>query len=231
MANQTPSIRPADEATLPGVIKTAVNKAMQSFDSMLPVEVVAYDRATNRATVRHLVQMVGSDGEAVDRADVASIRVMQPGNGAFNISLPIQPGDKGWLMAADRDISTFQQGLQKGAPNTARMHSFQDGVFMPDAMSNGDAPAGQGDRVVIGANGGGSYMAFDEDTFFWNVGGATLEVTASAVTAVVGGVTLTLSGSGLAITGGAVTHNGTNIGDTHVHGGVVPGGGNTGVPI
>lgn len=207
MANQTPSIRPADEATLPGVIKTAINKAMQSFDSMLPVEVVAYDRATNRATVRHLVQMVGSDGEAVDRADVASIRVMQPGNGAFNISLPIQPGDKGWLMAADRDISTFQQGLQKGAPNTARMHSFQDGVFMPDAMSNGDAPAGQSGRVVIGANDGSSYMAFDANGFEWSAGGNTL----------------TFDGSGLKM-------NGINIGDTHTHGGVTPGSNDTDVP-
>lgn len=207
MANQTPSIRPADESTLAGVIKTAVNKALQSFDGMLPVEVVAYDRATNRATVRHLVQMVGSDGEAVDRADVASIRVMQPGNGAFNISLPIQPGDKGWLMAADRDISTFQQGLQKGAPNTARMHSFQDGVFMPDAMSNGDAPAGQSGRVVIGANDGSSYMAFDANGFEWSAGGNTL----------------TFDGSGLKM-------NGKNIGDDHTHTGVTPGGGISGPP-
>lgn len=207
MVNQTPSIRPADESTLVGVIKTAVNKAMQSMDTMLPVEVVAYDRATNRATVRHLVQMVGSDGEAVDRADVASIRVMQPGNGAFNISLPIQPGDKGWLMAADRDISTFQQGLQKGAPNTARMHSFQDGVFMPDAMGNGNAPAGQEGRVVIGANDGSSYMAFDGDGFEWSAGGNTL----------------TFDGSGLKM-------NGINIGDTHTHSGVVPGSGDTGTP-
>lgn len=214
MVNQTPSIRPADESTLAGVIKTAVNKAMQSFDGMLPVEVVAYDRATNRATVRHLVQMVGSDGEAVDRADVASIRVMQPGNGAFNISLPIQPGDKGWLMAADRDISTFQQGLQKGAPNTARMHSFQDGVFMPDAMSNGNAPLGQEGRVVIGANNGSSFFSFDGSTLYFESGG----------------VSMTISAAGVAITGGTVTHNGVNIGSTHVHTGVTPGGSNTGTP-
>lgn len=30
--------------------------------------------------------------------------------------------------------------------------------------------------------------------------------------------------------GGTVTHNGKNIGDTHVHGGVIPGGGTTGAP-
>ena len=207
MANQEPSINPADESTLAGVIKTGINKAMQSLDKMLPVEVVAYDRATNRATVRHLVQMVGSNGEKVSRADVASIRVVQFGNAAFNISLPIKPGDKGWLMAADRDLSIFQQDLKEDAPNTARMHSFQDGIFQPDAMSNGNAPAGQGDRVVIGANDGSSYMAFDGNGFEWSAGGNTL----------------TFDGSGLKM-------NGKNIGDTHTHGGVTFGVDNTDVP-
>lgn len=204
MVNQTPSIRPADEDSLTGVIKTAINKAVQSMDVMLPVEVVAYDRATNRATVRHLVQMQGSDGEKVSRANVASVRVQQLGNASFNISLPIKPGDKGWLKAADRDISVFQQGLSEDAPNTARMHSFQDGLFMPDAMSNGDAPAGQGDRVVIGANGGGTFMAFDSNGFEFHFGGNVL----------------TMGADGLKM-------NGKNIGDTHTHGGIVIGGANT----
>lgn len=215
MVNQTPSIRPADEGSLAGVLKTAIRKEMQNFDVMLPVEVVSYDRATNRAELKHLVQMQGSDGEKVSRANVASIRVMQPGNGAFNISLPIQPGDKGWLMAADRDISVFQQGLSEDAPNTARMHSFQDGLFMPDAMSNGDAPAGQDGRVVIGTNDGSCYMAFDGSGFYFNVGGTEF----------------TLTAAGFAQTGGAVTHNGTDIGDTHIHDGVTPGGGVTGEPV
>jgi hypothetical protein len=34
----------------------------------------------------------------------------------------------------------------------------------------------------------------------------------------------------VAITGGKVTHDGKNIGATHIHGGVVPGGGLTDVP-
>lgn len=223
MVNQSPSSRPADESSLPGVLNIAIRKAMQHLDVMLPVEVVAYDRATNRATVRHLVKMVGSEGEAVPRANVASVRVQQPGNATFNMSLPIKPGDKGWLIAADRDISTFQEGLKDSAPNTARMHSFQDGLFMPDAMSNGDAPAGQEGRVVIGANGGGAYMSFDEETFYFNVGGSTVEITASNITATFGGNTLTFGGAGLFM-------NGVNIGDTHRHTDVEPGGGNSGPP-
>jgi len=214
MANQPPSIRPADESTLAGVIKTGINKAMQSMDVMMPVEVVSYDRASNRATVKHLIQMEGSDGEKVSRSQIASVRVQQFGNAAFSISMPIKPGDKGWILAADRDLSVFQQGLKENTPNTARMHSFQDGLFMPDAMSNGNAPSGAGDRVVIGANDGGSYFSFDGSGLYFDFGG----------------VNVTINGAGLSITGGDVTHNGVSIGDTHVHTGVIPGGSNTGEP-
>lgn len=213
--NQPPSRQAADDGDLTGVIRNAIRKELMNTDVMMPVEVVAYDRAKNRATVRHLIQMQGSDGEKVDRAQVASVRVQQFGNATFSLSLPIKPGDKGWLMAADRDLSIFQQDIDNpDAPNTARTHSFQDGVFMPDAMANGDAPAGQGDRVVLGLNGGGATLSFDADGFYFNVGGVEWALTAA----------------GFAQTGGTVTHNGKNIGDTHVHGGVVPGGGNTGVP-
>lgn len=215
MVNTSPSIHPAEEATLTGVIKNAMEKRLQSLDHMMPVEVTAYDRATNRATVKHLIQMQGTDGQKVDRAEVASVRVYQPGNSMFSMSLPIKPGDKGWIMAADRDLSVFQQDVDKtDAPNTRRMHSFQDGLFMPDAMKMGNVPAGEGDRVVIGLNDGGAILSFDGGGFYFTIGGVKVAITAA----------------GIDITGGEVTHNGKNIGSTHVHTGVTPGGGNTGQP-
>lgn len=214
--NQQPSRNPADDNNLTGVIRNAIRKEMQNVDGMMPFEVVSYDRATNRATVRPLVQMMGSDGEKKDRAQIASVRVLQPGNAAYSVSLPIKPGDKGWMFAGDRDLSLFQQDLDTpNAPNTRRQHSFQDGLFMPDAMANGDAPAGMGDRVVIGLNGGGATMSLDADGFYFNVGGVEYALTAA----------------GFAQTGGTQTHNGVNVGDTHIHGGVETGGGTTTGPV
>lgn len=231
--NQTPSRRGSDESDLGSVLRGAIRKEMQAQDSMMPVEVVSYNRATNRATVKHLVQMRGSDGEKVDRAQIASIRVMQPGNGAYSMSLPIKPGDKGWILAGDRDISLFQQDVDKvDAPNTDRMHSFQDGLFMPDAMKMGDAPAGEGDRVVIGANGGSAFISFDEAGVYITAGGTRLEITAAGFK-VTGPMTTengALIKNGLKVEGGTVRHNAKNIGDDHTHTGVTPGGGNTSVP-
>ena len=62
------------------------------------------------------------------------------------------------------------------------------------------------------------------------VGAATLKLTSAAVTIKVGGVNVEVSDAGVAITGGKVTHEAKNIGSTHIHGGVVPGGGLTDVP-
>ena len=46
----------------------------------------------------------------------------------------------------------------------------------------------------------------------------------------VGGVSFRISGDGVAISGGKVTHDGKNIGSSHIHGGVMSGGGQTDVP-
>ena len=50
------------------------------------------------------------------------------------------------------------------------------------------------------------------------------------MTITAGGVSVEVSNAGVAITGGKVTHQARNIGSTHIHGGVVPGGGLTDVP-
>jgi hypothetical protein len=46
----------------------------------------------------------------------------------------------------------------------------------------------------------------------------------------IGAVSVTISADGVAIESPSLTHNGQDVGDTHVHSGIVPGGGNTGVP-
>jgi hypothetical protein len=58
-----------------------------------------------------------------------------------------------------------------------------------------------------------------------------LKLTSAAVTIKVGGVNVEVSDAGVAISGGKVTHQTKNIGSSHIHGGVVPGGGLTDVPV
>jgi hypothetical protein len=129
-----PSIDPAIRNDAAGTLRFIMQKFLQGVDTMLPARVVAYDRETNRARVQPLIAMLTTDGRAQTRAQVASVPVLQLGGGGFVISFPIQTGDLGWIKAADRDISLFLQSYNESPPNTNRLHTFEDGWFIPDTM-------------------------------------------------------------------------------------------------
>jgi phage baseplate assembly protein gpV len=90
---------------------------------------------------------------------------------------------------------------------------WQQAVALPFTWSNADpAPSGSGDENVLTY--GDVRMTLKD---------GLLEIKA-------GGVTINITGDGVAVSGGEVSHDGKNIGATHIHGGVVPGGGLTDVP-
>lgn len=130
--NAPPSKDPANEGTMQGVLTACMRKFLQGVDGQLPAVVIAYDRATNIATVKPLVQMLTTNGESVGRAQLANIPVVSLGGGQAAMHFKIMPGDLGWIEASDRDISIFKQNMAESSPNTVRLHSFSDGKFIPD---------------------------------------------------------------------------------------------------
>ncbi len=129
-----PSRDPANDGTLTGMLREVMGKMAQSLDDCLPAVVVAFDRASNRATVKPMVQVLTTAGETVSRAQVVSVPVFQIGGGGFLLNFNLKPGDLGWIKASDRDTSLFLQQYSEQRPNTKRVHSFSDGLFFPDAM-------------------------------------------------------------------------------------------------
>lgn len=132
-----PSIDPASRGNINGAIRLILHKFQQGSDDMLPARVIAYDRATNRARVQPVIYKVTTADEIVERAQIASVPVLQLGGGGFVASFPIATGDLGWIKANDRDISLFLQSMKPTAPNTQRLHSFEDALFIPDCMLRG----------------------------------------------------------------------------------------------
>lgn len=132
--NAPPSRNPTNNYSAIGAFAVALEKFLQNVDDMLPAKVVAYNRMTNRAQVQPLVSQVTELNDTVPRAQVASVPVMQFGGGGFVLSFPLKPGDLGWIKSNDRDISFFKKLLGFCTPNTARKHSFEDGVFISDTM-------------------------------------------------------------------------------------------------
>lgn len=127
-----PSKDPADDGTLGGAFRSVFKKLLQNVDGMLPAKVIQYDRVTNMATVQPLVAVLTTDGAKVSRAQVARVPVLCLGAGGYLINFPVKAGDIGWLEASDRDTSLMLQGLKEAQPNTHRLHSFEDGRFIPD---------------------------------------------------------------------------------------------------
>ncbi len=225
-----PSSDPGDDGTLPGLMRVFAMKMAQQTDDMLPARVIAYDRAKNRATVQPIVRMVTTAGDEVSRAQIASVPVLQIGAGDFLLAFPVNPGDLGWIKASDRDVSLFLQGLDEAAPNTARMHSFQDGLFIPDRMREWSLDPADADRVVLTHSGGATRIAVGVDTIAITASAAvTVDAPAvtitSALTTVNGPVTVngTLTATSVATAGGIVL-------ETHRHTGVTTGAGTSGGP-
>lgn len=199
--NAPPSIDPADLGSLTGMIRAILRKNGMQQEDMLPAVVVAYDRASNRATIKPMIQMVDTNGNSIGRAGVASVPVFQFGAGGFMMSFPVKAGNIGWLKANDRDISLFMQGFTEIKPNTQRIHSFQDSMFFPDVLTGFTINSEDTDNAVLQNLAGTVRLALASDKIKMTVGDISLQI----------------SSSGVDITGGYVKHNSVNIGSTHVH--------------
>lgn len=147
-----PSRNPTVDNKLKSVLKFVFGKLVQNdLDDMLPAITVAYNRTTNMATVQPLISMVTTLNQVVPRGQIAEVPVQQDGAGGFMLSFPLNPdgGDLGWIKANDRDISLFTQFWRMVTPNTGRMHSFEDGVFIPNIPTGFTIHAPDNANVVL----------------------------------------------------------------------------------
>ena len=145
-----PSRNPTVDGKLRSVLRFVFNKLVQgTLDDMIPAQVIAYNRTTNMASVQPMISMVTTLNEVHPRAVITSVPVSQLGGGGFMLNFPVKAGDIGWLKSNDRDISLWKQLWQIVAPNTGRMHSFEDGTFIPVALVNFVIAASDAGNVVL----------------------------------------------------------------------------------
>lgn len=214
-----PAVDPADDDSLAGVFRSILGKFLQQTDDMLPATVIAYDRPSNRATVRPQIMLGTTDGEKVSRPQIASVPVLNIGAGGLVLSFPVKPGDLGWIKASDRDISLYLQGgpEKEEWPNTKRMHNFSDGLFIPGGLATVTITGEDADRVVLQTLDGTTRIALGDGIVKVTTAG-TVEVDAP-----------TVHMTGDLNVDGEVTGNGIPL-STHKHTGVQAGGANTGGP-
>lgn len=244
LENAPPSGDPADKDSVTGLLNTVLQKFVQSnLDDMLPARVISYDRNTNRASVQPIVSMMTTAGQQVARASVGSVPVLLLGGGGMMLGFNLKAGDFGWLKANDRDISMFLQSYNVGPPNTRRMHSFEDGLFIPDAVRGFTINGEDNENAVLQTLDGSIRIALWDDRVKITAGDNHFEITETDatiqaptinlngnVTSTGGGGTANLSlsaSASISLNAPVVTINGRNF-MGHTHNGVQPGAGNSG---
>ena len=207
MADQ--SRDPANDDSLTGLFKEVLKKFQQNSDDLLPAQIVSYNRTTNRATVQILIQMIDVNGNLIDRATATNIPVLLVGGGEFFLSYYLPAGSLGWIKASDRDISLFLETYTTRQPNTLRLHSFEDAVFIPDIMTN---------YTIAGEDAQAAVIQNRTGTVKISLNSQRVKITAPAIeiqgpTTITGATTI----NGNVQTTGTLTNNGVNVGSTHSH--------------
>lgn len=206
--NAPPSRDPANAGSLLGMAQELLRKHLMSVDDMLPARVISYDRATNRAQVVPMIRILTTDNRQIERAQIASVPVMWPGGGGFIITFPLNPGDLGWIKANDRDISLFLQTFKTNAPNSFRLHTFQDAVFMPHPMTG---------YTIAGEDAGNAVIQSLDGSVKVSLGADSVKVAAGALSMTIGPASIDFAGQvnipdGATINGiPFVTHGHTNV--------------------
>jgi hypothetical protein len=198
---QPPSYSFPNDSTLGGLINQLKDYINKNTDDMLPATIVSYDRVNNVATVQPSIHMVTTDNLVVGRAALATVQVLALGGGGFVVNFPLVAGSRGWIKASDRDISLYLQSGTASAPNTQRLHSFSDGLFIPDATNGFTISEEDSANMVI--------QSFD-GTQKISIGGNQITVAAP---------TINLNGETVNVNGTLVINEKLYIAHVHIDGG------------
>lgn len=125
--NETPS------GGVPEIFDNIMRNYGMSFECCIPAVVLSYDRAKNLVTVRPAINRIDTDGNSTPRMEI-EIPCFNPYGNGIGINFPLQPGDTGWIVAADRDSTFFKQYLKPMNPQTGDLHKYAHGFFLPDKV-------------------------------------------------------------------------------------------------
>lgn len=130
-------------------LQAAAKAAKALVNVALPATVLAYDAATQVATVRVVPCFRRRDPEQGGKVvcyappDLPQIPVAFPGGAGFALTWPLAVGSTGLLVVSDRSLDEWKStGDARTEPQDARRHSLADGVFVPGLRSPADPLTG-----------------------------------------------------------------------------------------
>ena len=180
MPNPTPSQKPGQSESLTGAMDLVLRKFLLDVDDMLPARIVSYNREANRAQIEILYKVTMTDGSLNPLMAPAEVPALTIGAGGMCLTFPIRPGDLGWIKASDRDMSLFLQSYEAEPGNTARLHCFEDGVFIPDVMK--DFVVSDTEAATLQTMDGTTSVAVKPGSIVLTAGSTVVSISESGVT-------------------------------------------------
>ena len=120
------------------LIKRTMIQTMRQLRVSMPCEVVRYNSKRQMVDVRIVQPEIDLAGNNIPMPVITNIPVSFVRCGNSHITHPINKGDTGFIVFADRDISSWVETNNKSVVDSARTHSIQDSYFVPGIVGGGN---------------------------------------------------------------------------------------------
>lgn len=119
------------------LIKRTIIQTMRQLRVSMPCEVVRYNAKRQMVDVRIVQPEIDLAGNNIPMPVITNIPVSFVRCGNSHITHPINKGDTGFIVFADRDISSWVETNNRSVVDSARTHSMQDSYFVPGIVGGG----------------------------------------------------------------------------------------------
>lgn len=119
------------------LIKRTMIQTMRQLRVSMPCEVVRYNSNRQMVDVRIVQPEIDLAGNNIPMPVITNIPVSFVRCGNSHITHPINKGDTGFIVFADRDISSWVETNNTSVVDSARTHSMQDSYFVPGIVGGG----------------------------------------------------------------------------------------------
>lgn len=152
-----------EDITLAELIHMVIDSRLIDVHVSLPAKVESYDASTQTVSVTPMINRMVPDGDTPPNyvseklPKLADVPVAQPRGGGFFAAFPLQAGDYGMLVFAERNMGTYRSTGNQSDPGDLTMHGLSGAYFVPavapdsKALSNAHAT-----NLVIGSDTNGS---------------------------------------------------------------------------
>lgn len=231
---------PWENPSLEAATGAAIADTVRQLRTAMPGRVVSFDPNKQTAVVQPMIRLVKADGTGVDLPPLGDVLVQFPESGGFAFTFPVEQGDEGIVVVADRCIDGWWQSGQPSDPMDFRLHDPSDGMFIPGINSLPNVIPGFDMNAIV-------MRKFDGSAYFKIDKGGNIEADGAKMTIkcpLIAEKLLTYQ-DGIAgqagnngnklqgdfnVTGGDVKADNISLKE-HKTSGVTPGGGNSGVPV